>query len=282
MKPSSYYITLLLLISLMSIRPGLMHAQVSISPTLVTLKDDQPMRTLTLTNTTATALEVSIDAAFGYPVTNQNGVIGMEYGDGVREQQFALDPHLRFFPRRFVLQPGERQLVRIQLLPETTLGTNQMYWTRLRISSNEVETDADLTSDLVVSRIRYRIQQNIGVFLHNGEVFTGVHRSGNVQLIRNESDIPMLLIPFEQVGNAPFMGQYTYSLTDASGREVWQNRRTFSVYFQRVLAVELGDGSLPPGVYRLRVQTGNDRQDVPAADRVPVQSDYEEVFTIRI
>lgn len=282
MKSSFNSVILLFLVCLMGIRPGLVHAQVSISPTLVTLKDDQPLRTLTLTNTTATALEVSIDSAFGYPVTNQSGVISMEYADGVREQQFALDPHLRFFPRRFVLQPGERQLVRIQLLPETSLGANQMYWTRLRISSNEVETDADLTSDLVVSRIRYRIQQNIGVFLHNGEVFTGVRRNGAVQLVRNEADLPMLLIPFEQVGNAPFMGQYTYSLTDDSGRVVWQNRRTFSVYFQRVLAVELGDGSLPPGEYRLHVQTGNDRQDVPAGDRVPVQSDYDEVFTVRI
>lgn len=266
----------------LSIVSGAATAQVNINPTMLILSDDDTIRNVTLTNTTATSLEVSLDLAFGYPVTDDTGNLSMEYFDTARAGQFGLDEYVRIFPRRFVLQPGERQIVRIQVALPQNSTEHQMYWSRLRISSNELEVDADLDGEMLVTRIRYRIQQNIGLFYKNGEMQSGVRRSAPVQLIRNEQDIPQVLIPFEQVGNAPFMGQYTYWLINAEGAEVIRARRTFSVYFNRILALDLGDGSLPPGLYTLHIQTGNDRQDIPAPDRVPVGQNYTEVFSIQI
>ena len=242
------------------------QAQVSINPTVITIHQGEPIEELTVFNSSAEPMEVSLSMEFGYPDVNAQGAVFVNYNDAEAAGLYGLDAYLRIFPRQFVLEPGKRQVVRMQALPMADRAPG-VYWTRVKVASNEVSMDqADLSASGFSSRVTYRIQQNIGVFYRNGDVSTGLRmESVTTSQVGDTLNVATSLI---RTGNSPYLGHLRLRLLGADGSEVTLHERPFSVYFDRAWTIPVDVASIPSGIYTLEVSARNQRADMPESDIV--------------
>lgn len=244
----------------------IVEAQVSINPTAITIHQGEPIEELTVFNSSSEPMEVSLSMEFGYPDVNAQGVVFVNYNDNEAAGLYGLDAHLRIFPRQFVLEPGKRQIVRIQALPMPDRAPG-VYWTRVKVASNELSKDqAALSAAGFSSRVTYRIQQNIGVFYRNGDVSTGLRMESVSTAQRADTlDVTQTVI---RTGNSPYLGHLRMRLLASDGSVAAEHERPFSVYFDRTWTVPIDVSAVPTGVYTLEITTQNRRADMPDSDIV--------------
>lgn len=255
-----------LLLLLFLIPYGTAMAQVGLNPTVLTIHAEQAVGQLTITNSSTEAMEVSISTEFGYPEIGPDGDLRMNYSDAEAAALYGLDSHLRIFPRQFILPAGERQIVRIQVMPMPD-RSDGLYWTRVKVASNEVSRDqASLAAAGFSSRISYRIQQNIGVFYRHGQVNTGLRV--DALEAAGQGDTLRIRTSMSRTGNSPYMGSLRYRLLTPSGAEVAVYERPFSVYFDRKWPIDMVLDGVPAGSYVLELTTDTRRADIPAKDIV--------------
>ena len=119
--------------------------------------------------------EVNIISKFGYPITDSLGNVTMLYLDDVRFNKsytlYSLEKHIKFFPKRFYLKPGNRQLVRflLNIPPNTPEG---LYWSRIITSSEAKENfiEPNVEQDDVKIDIKFRIEQITTLFYKKGKL----------------------------------------------------------------------------------------------------------------
>ena len=242
------------------------QAQVSINPTVITIHQGEPIEELIVFNSSAEPMEVSLSMEFGYPDVNAQGAVFVNYNDAEAAGLYGLDSHLRIFPRQFVLEPGKRQVVRMQALPMADRAPG-VYWTRVKVASNEVSMDqAELSAAGFSSRVTYRIQQNIGVFYRNGDVSTGLRmESVSSTQVGDTLNVSTSLI---RTGNSPYLGHVRVRLLGSNGTVAAEHERPFSVYFDRSWSIPVDVSAVPSGIYTLEVSTQNRRADMPDSDIV--------------
>lgn len=251
--------------------PVVVEAQITITPTIVFMHDEDPAGRITITNSSDVAQEVSISLSFGYPDSDEAGNLLMNYEDEVSAAMFGLDELMRVFPRRFELAPGERQIIRLQVPPSDMRARGEgLHWTRMNITSNERTRAVDEgMEDRIGARISYRIQQNIGIFYTKGDVRTGLE----LLEVRHEHDQEaglLNVIPrLQRTGNSPFMGTMFATLRDARGAVVAESERTFSVYFTQTRPITFDTAGLPPGRYTASLRLSPTRADLNPRDQIP-------------
>ena len=259
--------------------PAQVQAQISLAPTILFFHDDDPATRLTVRNTSSTPQEVEIDARFGYPASDEEGNLSLMYDDEAFEARHGLSEHLRFFPRRFVLAPGDFQRVRL-MVQNMDNRPEGLYWTRLQITSSEVTPDlGDPEEEGVGTRINYRIRQNIGVFFHQGHVAAAL--SLNELQTRVEGDELLLDMRMESGGNSPFLGTLRARLTDGSGSLATEGEWLFSVFGSRYWPHRMDVNGLAPGRYRLDLEMVPERSDVNRGD-IPEAEPLRESLFIEI
>src|SRR5690606_3152828 len=125
------------------------------------------------------------------------------------------DPYIRAFPRSFILEPNQQQIVRIQVRPSAAMKDG-FYYTRVKVhSSPEVPVLAENSSEAINAQISFKFEQVTAVFYKKGKVETGLKVS-DLELEQTEKEL--IVIPFlERLGNAPFIGTFTAQLKDAGG-----------------------------------------------------------------
>ncbi len=235
------------------------------------MKDDEPAKRITITNSSDVVQEVNISLSFGYPDSDSDGNLLMNYEDEEAAESFGLDEILRVFPRQFELAPDERQILRLQVpQSETRSRDDGLYWTRMNITSNErTRAVEEGVEDRIGARISYRIQQNIGIFFKKGDVRTGLELLEINQSRDPDTGYLRLLPQLQRTGNSPFMGTMFATLRDASGAVVAESERTFSVYFTQTRPIGFDTSELPSGNYTATIRFEPVRADVSARDQIP-------------
>lgn len=259
--------------------PLTLAAQVGLNPTALTIHGSQPIGQLTITNSSNEPMEVSISSEFGYPEVGPDGTLQMNYSDAEAAGLYGLDSHMRLFPRQFILQAGERQIVRVQILPMADRPAG-LYWTRIKVASNEVTRDqAELAAAGFSSRVSYRIQQNIGVFYRHGDVSTGLR----VDAMRTEDlgDTLRVTTRMSRTGNSPYMGHMRFRLLTPAGVEALTYERPFSVYFDRNWPISIPVQGIAPGSYTLEFIADTQRADIPPSDIVTADT-YRQSIPVRL
>lgn len=252
------------------------EAQISLAPTILFFHDDDPVTRLTVRNTGSMTQEVVIDARFGYPASDDEGNLSLVYDDDAFESLHGLNEYLRFFPRRFVLEPGDFQRVRL-MVQGMENRPDGLYWTRLDITSSEVMPDADaLPEEGIGTRISYRIRQNIGVFFHQGDVVSGLSLTD--LKTRLEEEKLLLDMRLESGGNSPFIGTLRARLTDGTGNLATEGEWLFSVFGYRYWPHPIDVSGLTPGRYRLELEMVPERSDVRREDIPKAESLRESLF----
>lgn len=238
-----------------------------VAPTAVYLTDRRPAAAVTLYNPSERPEEVEVEAIFGYPVTTDSGTVELFTGPEVDDPRSAAG-WIQALPRRLVVPPGERRIVRLLGRPPADTPDGE-YWARLVFNARGQQLPvggvADST-DISVG-INLQIRTIIATSFRKGPVRTGVAVEGFEPRIQGDSLVvwPTLV----RQGNAAFIGRLQAQLVDPDGEVARSWEAQVAVYedYARRWAWDVSD--LPAGDYDFQMRLSTERDDIPAAHRLP-------------
>jgi len=255
------------------------QAQVTISPTAVFLDKNSKVGSFYVSNPSNSAVEVRLGFEFAYPATDEDGRVFLNYEDEEAEERFSLVPHLRAFPTTFVLQPNERQTIRlVGRIPQNS--DPGMYWTRMRVSSNQLTPPiGDVAEGQVSAQVSFQIDQVTAVLVQHGDAETGLEIHNTQASVEN--DRLTLLSDVERMGNSPFIGSVQTRIFDSNGQEVDSRRSSTSVYFRNNQRVEFDTSNWPAGQYTAETTFESQRNDISSQNLLQISEVSERTtFTI--
>ncbi|MEO6527531.1 MAG: hypothetical protein ABIP93_12955 [Gemmatimonadaceae bacterium] len=234
---------------------------VTVSPTAVYISAKSPTALLTLINTGSRAEEIELSIGFGYPVSDSAGVLRVDIVDSAASGEPSLTSYLRVFPRRLVLQPGQRQVVRVMVTMPAGAGDGE-YWGRVLVKSRGGEPPIEQAQGDVKMQLSLETTFATAVFYHKGDVTTAV--SVPAASARKLSDGAELTIDLERGGNGAFLGRVHAELLDASGAVVAEVEDVVAVYRAlRRRFVLRSEKPIPAGAYSVRYLVDTERPDLP-------------------
>lgn len=254
-------------------------AQVTIAPTTLFLDSQQRFGTVLILNGSQQAQEISVDFLFGYPTSDSLGSTQMVYDDPARENQFSVADDIRGFPRRFTLNPGQRQVVRLTVMPGNR--PDGMYWTRVRTTSNPQSPPIGQANDnAVTAQINFKFEQITSAFYKKGTVNTGLNIKDFKILIHDSTATARADV--ERTGNAPFLGSALLTLRDEQGNTVLKKHNSTTVYFDVVRTIDFSLSNLPKGNYKATLTFKSERPDIAIENLVQIKPISKTTnFTIR-
>ena len=236
---------------------------VLVAPHAIVIDHRTRSGSLSLYNPGDQPAEVSLSTFFGYPVTDSTG----EFDLRTVEQPSATMPSaagwLEAFPKRMVLQPKERQTVRILARPPVGLADGE-YWARLVVSAKGGTLPvggADSSSGITVG-LNLEVRTVLPLQYRKGAVATSVRASGlTAGVVGDSLSVRMHLV---RQGTAAFIGTVRGALADATGRTVATFSTPVAVYYEVEprFAAALPGGRLAPGQYHLTVEVTTEREDL--------------------
>jgi hypothetical protein len=257
---------LLILVSFLVGLTCSLKAQISLAPSFVFLDKNSGVGNLFVSNNSQKAYEVMISFAFGYPGSDANGNLIMNYHDSIAYNTYALDKMIRAFPRSFILKGGEQRTVRIQVVPGQHRNDG-FYFTRLKVMAKpQMEDVSSSTTQEIGTKINFNFEQITAVFYRKGKVNTGVNvKKMDIQQNKNMLEVRPEL---ERTGNAPFLGSMFAKLKDIHGKVVAEAQSTTTVYFDEIRRIDLKLDKLNPGTYKFELSFETQRNDMMSEDLV--------------
>ena len=221
-----------------------------------------------LVNTGDSPEEVSIELKYGYPATDSTGTVFIRLVDQPDSTEPSAAAWIKAYPRRAVLAPGQRQVVRLLATPPAGLPDGE-YWSRI-IATSRGSKVAVVGGDSTVSAgLSLELRTIISLSYRKGAVHTGV----TVTDLRAAREGDSLVVWFgaERQGNAAFLGSLTYRLVDAAGkvREEWES--PVAVYHPLSRRYVFPVDSLPAGRYTLRMSLTTARSDLDQRNILPAE-----------
>lgn len=253
--------------------PATASAQaILVAPQGVVLTHRERTGTVELYNPSSRNVEVSIRPVYGHPTTTPEGDLTL----AIIEQPDSTAPSaanfVEAFPRRMILQPNQRQTVRLLARPPQGLPEGE-YWARLIIAARDAEAPATPVTDSgsVSVGLTLEVRTIIAVNYRNGAQRTGVQIGALSAAPQGDSLI--VRAPMQRTGTAAWIGTTVVSLRNASGAVVASQQLQTAVYQAMVPRFAFDRRTLAPGTYRVTVDMNTDRPDVTQATllRAPPQ-----------
>jgi len=219
-----------------------------------------------LINTGTTAEEVTIETRFGYPDTDSAGGIFVRLIDDPPAGSPSAAAWIRPFPRRVVVQPGERQVVRLLAQPPQDLPEGE-YWTRLVVTSRGAQVAVQGGDSVVRAGISLVVSTIISVTYRSGQVQTGI-RLDDFRA-EDAGDSLVAWVGLTRQGNAAYLGTTWIRLRDAAGRVVREWDTPTAVYYSLHRRFAFPLDSVPPGSYTAQLEVSTPRGDLPAGSVLP-------------
>lgn len=260
-------------------------AQTLVAPTVMTLSDRERFGTFLVDNRSGEPQEVTISFKFGYSASDADGHRYFVYDDSAAAASFGVHGQIRAFPRRFVLAPGERQIVRMSARPSPD-APDGVYWARIVTASQPQSTTAEATvQEGVSTQVVFRLEQVTTLLYQKGEVGTGLAPAPLEAQMGTDS--LTVLLPLRRTGNAPFYGRARLrvvpQVTDprAGPPPALTDELLFEVFFDRVIRFDVPLDDLPGGHYRVVVAVDSERPDIPREHRVEAEGfEVEAAFSV--
>jgi hypothetical protein len=258
--------TLLLALGLVAAGVQAAHA-VSVSPTALYIDSRTRTGVLTLHNPGTLPEEVTVEFAFGYPQTDTAGNLSVP----VTREPAAGEPSamgwMRAFPRRLMLQPGQRQVVRVMVEPPADLPDGE-YWARVLVSSRGGQPPIEQTQGDVRLQLEVATTLVMAANFRKGSVGTGVEVAA--EEARRAADGVTVQLDLRRTGNAAFLGRMRADLVNARGDVLgtaWDDLAVYrEVRRRHVIAVPPGT----EGPLFVQVTIDTERDDLPAGGALPV------------
>lgn len=241
---------------------------VSVSPMAVYIDHRSRTGALTLYNPGTRSEEIEIGFGFGYPMSDEEGNISVPITDEAPDGEPSAVGWLTAFPRRLVLEPGQRQVVRIMARPPAEL-TEGEYWARALIRSRGGQAPIESRTGDVGIQLDIETVVVVAINYRNGVMRTGVEiESARAGLA---ADSVVAYLDVARTGNAAFLGRVLVEALDERGRVVAVAEDVLAVYrsMTRRLAVPIPVGAATPITVRYTLDT--DREDLPPGGPLPVE-----------
>lgn len=236
-----------------------------VAPTAVYITDRSPASAITLYNPSNDPEEVTVETLFGYPTTDADGRLYLHI-DSVGNDPRSAAGWIQALPRRVVVPPGERRVVR--LLARPPVGTpDGEYWSRLVLTSRgqRLPTAGADTAQVSVG-LDMQVRTIISVTYRKGDVRTSLSVEDFQPEIRGDTLYmrPVLV----RGGEGAYIGDMDVRLLAADGSEAAAWSEQVAVYreYGRRYTYDVSD--LPAGTYRVVLRLTTERDDIPAADRL--------------
>lgn len=244
------------------------RAQVSVSPAALYIDHTSRSGTLTLYNPGNLPAEVEISFAFGYPKSDEQGNVSVPVVEEAPKGEPSAVPWLRAFPRRLVLQPSQRQTVRVLAQPPAGLVDGE-YWARVLVRARGGQAPIEQVRGDV--RVQLEIETVIvnAITYRKGPVRTGLTvQESRAAAVQGGVE---LTIDLERSGNAAYLGRIRAQLIAPGGRIVSEVEEPVSVYRQirRRLLLPVPGGRTGSG-YIVRYTFDTERPDLPANGPLPL------------
>lgn len=240
---------------------------VSVSPTALFIDASTRTGTITLYNSGKLPEEIEISFAFGYAVSDEQGNVSVPLTRGAAPAgEPTAAPWLRAFPRRLVLQPGQRQAVRIVAQPPVGLEEGE-YWARVLVSSRGGTPPIEQVQGSARMQLALETVIANAVTFRKGEVRTGVRVRGGAA--EPTAGGAALVLDMERTGNAAYIGRLRAQLVDPSGRVVSESEGAVAVYRQIRWRIVLPHGGRLGSGYTVRYALDTDRRDLPVGGPLP-------------
>jgi hypothetical protein len=233
---------------------------ISVSPLMLVIDARTRTGTLTLYNDNPLPEEIEISFGFGYPVSDSTGKVRVELADTAPTGEPSAVTWMRAFPRRLLLQPGQRQVVRIIVQPPAGLPDGE-YWGRVLVTATggRPPIEQEIRPDVRVA-VAVKTVFAPAVLFRKGNVSTGVTVSG--ARAQNTPQGARLVLDLERQGNAAFLGRITAELQAPDGRVMAADSDVVAVYhrLRRDLVLTPPAGASLAGA-RVRYTVDTERPD---------------------
>jgi hypothetical protein len=245
---------------------GMLKAQIAIAPSFVFIDKNNGVGNLFVNNNSQKSYEITVNFIFGYPSSDIEGNLVMNYTDSAAYKLYALDKMIRAFPRSFILKGGEQRTVRIQVIPDQRRKEGY-FFTRMKVMAKPQTNDVSETVvENIGTKINLNFEQITAVFYQKGKVNTSVSVK-KLDVHQNEGTLelrPRLV----RTGNAPFLGSMFARLKDARGKIIAETQSTTTVYFEETRRMDMKIDKVIPGNYKLEFSLETHRNDMMFTDLV--------------
>ena len=282
-SPGARIMRVLLLLSAVAaiVIPSVAAAQaILVAPQGVVLNNRERTGTVELYNPSSRPTEISIRPVYGHPTTTPDGDLTLEIIENPSASEPSAAGFVEAFPRRLVLQPNQRQTVRLLARPPVGLPDGE-YWARMIISARDAEPPAGSAGDTagVTVGLTLEVRTIIAVNYRNGVQRTGV-QLGELA-VSTTPDSLILRAPMQRTGTAAWIGLTIVKLLNADNAVIATQTLQTAVYQSLSPRFAFDRRALPAGRYRLSVDLSTDRPDVMQATllRAPPQH-AETVVTV--
>lgn len=246
---------------------------VSVSPLAVYLDHRSRSGQLTLFNPGTRPEEIRIDFAFGYPRTDEKGLVTVPLSETAPPGEPSAVPWLSAFPQRLRLQPGQQQTVRILARPPADLPEGE-YWARARIHAEGGQPPLESREGDVGIQIALNTVVVVAVNYRNGSMQTGVTMHEADAWARNDTTFHEVRV--ERTGNAAFLGRLLIELLDERGEVLDAAEEVLPVYreMHRRFMMPPVDEGVP---VRVRYTVDTNRDDLPPGGVLPAEPIVREI-----
>ena len=253
-------------------------SQLTIAPTAVFIDAESRTGEIMMKNTTQQPREVSVELKFAYPGSDENG--NLEMKTDPEAERYSLIPHVKFFPRKLVIQAGQTQTVKFLLMPKRPLE-NMAYWARLHVFSKPVVKPLEVAlTDSASAQIIIAVEQVTAAILINGPISTSIDVE-NVFSLQDSGQV-FILSKITRNGNTPFWGRESLRVYNSRGELVHQNMMLISVYYSMVSRFPVDKSALPSGEYTAELTITSDRDEIPVRNRTKIETIVKKInFTVQ-
>lgn len=219
-----------------------------------------------LVNTGDEPEEVTMELKYGYPATDSAGTVFIRLIDRPDSAEPSAAGWIKAYPRRVVLAPGHRQVVRLLATPPPGLPDGE-YWSRIIATSRGSKVAVVGADSGVSAGLSLELRTIISLSYRKGAVHTGV----SVTDFRASREGDSLTVWFgaERQGNAAFLGTLTYRLLDAGQHVRGEWETPVAVYHPLARRYVFPLDSVPPGRYTIRMDLTTARSDLDQRNILP-------------
>lgn len=244
--------------------PAIVKA-VIVTPTAIFLNDRTRFTQVTLFNSGGTAEEITLAVKYGYPDVDSVGNLVYRLLDSAATSEPSAASWVTVYPRRMVLQPGARQVVRVLANPPRMLRDGE-YWARFVVTSNGAALPIESDEPTVRVGVNLELKTVIPVLFRHGDVSTGLEVKGFSASLSRDSITA--IADLHRLGNAAYLGSVRFELVDSTGRQRGRWQTALAIHkpdYKRRFVYPVGS-TLTGGRYELRMTLVPERSDYAPAN----------------
>ncbi len=236
--------------------------QVHIAPTSLFLNDSNQTGRYIVLNNSLDPVEAEIELLYGYPHTNDDGEVFFKRYEQVPESEPSALEWIRAYPRHFIIEPGERQIVRLVARPPSGLPPGE-YWVRPAIvTQTPFQIDTASLSEDITANINMRRRNILSLNYRRGQVQPDI-QTGVLSAAHSPEGGVRIEADLHRKGNGAYLGHAVIRVFDNSNEMIYSSEREIAVYKDQMRAYHIPAEIFSPGEYTVEMElTTSKRKEV--------------------